>query len=55
LSSTGPLSALDPSSSFGRGVLTEQSGKGGAAWGWILGAVAFLGLAYFAYTLFTSK
>jgi serine/threonine-protein kinase len=57
VSSSGPMSALtpDPSSAFGRGVLTEQSSKGGAAWAWILGAVAFFGLAYFAYTLFTSK
>jgi tRNA A-37 threonylcarbamoyl transferase component Bud32 len=55
--SSGPLAALAPDagSSFGRGVLTEQSKKGGAAWGWIIGFVALIGLAYFAYTLFTAK
>lgn len=55
--SSGPLAALAPDagSSFGRGVLTEQSKKSGAAWGWIVGLVALIGLAYFAYTLLTAK
>jgi serine/threonine protein kinase len=55
--SSGPLAALAPDagSSFGRGVLTEQSKKSGAAWGWIIGFVALLGLAWFAYTLLTAK
>ena len=40
--------------SFGQSVVVEQK-KGVSAWVWILALAGFAGLAYFAYTLFTSK
>lgn len=55
---TGPLAAVAPDAasgrSFGQSVVVEQK-KGGAAWVWLLALAGISGLAYFAYTLFTSK
>ena len=41
--------------SFGSSVVTEQRAKGSVLWGWLLALLAVGGLAYMAYTLFTSK
>lgn len=55
---TGPLAAVAPDAasgrSFGQSVVVEQK-KGVSAWVWILALAGIAGLAYFAYTLFTSK
>jgi len=55
---TGPLASVAPDAasgrSFGQSVVTQQK-KGGSAWVWLMAVVAISGLAYFAYTLFTSK
>jgi serine/threonine protein kinase len=55
---TGPLAAVAPDAasgrSFGQSVVTEQK-KGVSPWVWILALAGFSGMAYFAYTLFTSK
>lgn len=57
LNTTGPLAAVAPDAAsgrtFGHSVVTQQ--KGTPAWVWILALVALSGLAYVAYTLFTSK
>ncbi|MCA9708695.1 MAG: hypothetical protein KDK70_22795, partial [Myxococcales bacterium] len=58
LNPTGPLVSVAPAAasgrSFGHGVVTEQK-KGSSAWVWLLAVAGIGGLAYFAYTLFTSK
>jgi serine/threonine protein kinase len=58
LNPTGPLAAVAPDAasgrSFGQSVVTEQK-KGVSPWVWILALAGIAGLAYFAYTLFTSK
>ncbi|MEM9457987.1 MAG: serine/threonine-protein kinase [Myxococcota bacterium] len=58
LNATGPLASVAPNAAsgraFGQSVVTQQK-KGGAAWVWLLAVVAVAGLAYFAYTLLTSK
>lgn len=58
LNPTGPLASVAPDAAsgrtFGQSVVTQQK-KGGAAWVWLLAVVAVAGLAYFAYTLLTSK
>ena len=36
-------------------VVTQDGSKGGAAVAWIVGLVGIGGLAWFAYTVFTSK
>lgn len=55
---TGPLAAVAPDAAsgrtFGQSVVVEQK-KGVAAWVWLVALAGFAGLAYFAYTLFTSK
>lgn len=58
LVATGPLPAVGDASAsrtFGQGVVTHQSKKGAATWAWLVGVVFLGGLAYFAYTLFTTK
>jgi serine/threonine protein kinase len=58
LNPTGPLAAVAPDAAsgrtFGQSVVVEQK-KGVAAWVWLLAIAGIAGLAYFAYTLFTSK
>jgi tRNA A-37 threonylcarbamoyl transferase component Bud32 len=53
---TGPLQTInDGAGSFGQSVVSERSKKGPAAWAWVLGLLAVSGVAWMAYTLFTSK
>ena len=53
---TGPMPTInDGAGSFGQNVVTERSKKGPAAWAWVLGLLAVSGIAWMAYTLFTSK
>ncbi len=53
---TGPMPTInDGAGSFGQNVVTERSKKGPAAWAWLLGLLAVSGVAWMAYTLFTSK
>ncbi len=55
---TGPLAAVTPDAvsgrTFGQSVVVEQK-KGVSAWVWLVALAGISGLAYFAYTLFTSK
>jgi serine/threonine protein kinase len=56
--STGPLAAVpEPAAprTFGHSVIHEQNKTGAATWAWLIGFIAVCGLAYFAYSLFTTK
>jgi serine/threonine protein kinase len=54
---TGPLGVVPDAASgggFGHSVVNEQK-KGMSAWGYLVALFAILGLAYFAYSIFTAK
>ncbi len=57
VNATGPLAAVAPDAASGRtfGHSVVQHKKSAGVWIWLVAAVAIAGVAYFAYTLFTSK
>ncbi|MCH9680037.1 MAG: serine/threonine protein kinase [Deltaproteobacteria bacterium] len=57
LQATGPLAAVNSDAVSGRtfGHTVVQHKKGSNVWIWLVAAVVVAGMAYFAYTLFTSK
>ncbi len=53
--STGALSTIPPSGTFGMGVVSEQTRRGSGLVVWLVAGGALAGLGYYAFTVLTSK